>query len=205
MKFRYAPLALACALMMAGSAHAASVTVNFNDLAHNYSYAPNVASPYVSDGFEFTDTCRAPTACFYVWGRNTLLQADTENAALAVAFQETTTTVKQVNGENFDLHSIDLADAYNDGANTSFVFTFVSSGGSTQETVTLDSFRGLQTVVFNKTQLTEFSFAETTGMIYSAQFDNVVLNAAAVPEPGTYALMLAGLAASGLTAKRRKT
>lgn len=202
MKNRYAPLALACALMGAGGAHAASVTLDFNDLA--VTTATTFAAPIVSAGFEINDISGLPGAgVFGVWSTNEASQADTGHAAV-FGNAGLIASVKRVDGASFDLQSIDLADTYNVGTEYSYVFTFNTSGGSTTQTLTVDSLPGLQTFVLNKTQLTSFSFAPGPGDNLIPQFDNIVLNTAPVPEPGTCALMLAGLSAVGLIAKRRK-
>lgn len=206
MKTRYAPLALACALMVAGSAHAASVTLDFNDLATDeaFSFFPSITT---SSGFKVTNDCTqihaGTTECLGVRGRNSPFQADPGNAAVIVSFPATITTVKRVDSSSFDLQSIDLSGTNNGGLAGTYVFTFVTSGGSTQETVSINGLFRLQTFVFDKTQLISFSIAAGSGNI-QAQFDNVVLNTAAVPELETYALMLVGLSAIGLMAKRRK-
>lgn len=51
----------------------------------------------------------------------------------------------------------------------------------------------------------DVSFANAGGDNVGALLDNVAINAGVVPEPGTYALMLAGLAAVGSLARRRAT
>jgi len=48
------------------------------------------------------------------------------------------------------------------------------------------------------------SFANAGGDNLGAILDNVVVSTPAIPEPETYALMLAGLGAVGYAARRRK-
>lgn len=47
-------------------------------------------------------------------------------------------------------------------------------------------------------------FANASGQAITASFDGTAFTVAAVPEPGTYAMLMAGLAAVGFVARRRR-
>lgn len=199
MRIRLAPLAVACALMVAGTAQA--VTLDFNNLATNGS-----ADLYVSissNGFDITTDTAFFTA-LGVWNKDASFQADPGMAAVFVNGSGSITTIKRTDNASFGLYSIDLADTYNYGSAYSYDFTFFTSGGSTEQTVTIDTSPGLQTFVLNKTQLTSFSFGPSTGVQFGPQFDNVVLSTAApVPEASTSALLALGLGVLAFVHRRK--
>jgi PEP-CTERM motif len=192
--------AVALAMILGGASVAAN-TVTFNELAND---GYGVAYPSLSiGGFDFSNDCVSLVECFTVWGRDNPFQADAGAAALAVTYGDSRTVIRKVGGLPFDLHSIDFTDAINNGFPLPITFTFISfDGSSSQQTVTLNGAVGLQTLIFDKSRLLSVSWV--AGGFGATQFDNVTTDVAAVPEPETYALMLAGLAGIGVVARRRR-
>ena len=81
-------------------------------------------------------------------------------------------------------------------------FKYTDGAGLHITTLILDDRIGLQTFQFNFNGLTSFSVG---GSGFFFQLDNVVVDGVtAVPEPATFALLMAGLGAVGLVTRRRK-
>jgi hypothetical protein len=188
----------AATLLAAGAAQAATV-VDFNEFAHN-TPVRTYSAPIVSKGFSFTsDVARNGLG---IWG--SINNADPGGATL-LNWSAEKVTVQRTDGGAFSLASMDLADTYNQGAPSQFLFTFFDGTDTTTELVTLDRVRGLQTWAFNRSRLEWFSYAQvgTMGM----QVDNLVFGdaaSAAVPEPGAWALMILGFGAAGAALRRRR-
>lgn len=107
-------------------------------------------------------------------------------------------------GGTFDLVSFDLADYENNGfagrpsEDVPLPFSFVDTAGLHSTTLAIDHQIGLQTFTVNLTGVTSVTIG---GGLY--QLDNVVADGLlAVPEPATYALLIAGLATVGHAARR---
>jgi hypothetical protein len=192
-------LAAAAALGLA-AAGAGAATIDFNELA---SPGTTMVDPLTSGGYLFTNNCGSTGSCLGVWGTSESAQADPGHAAVFVNHGGTHTTMAQVGGGNFDFYSIDLADVYDTGVSSTMNFSFnFAAGGSISHAVTLDNLKGLQTFVFDQHGLSSVSWVTTAGDSGWGQFDNI--NTAAVPEPESYALMLAGLLAIGTLVRRRQ-
>jgi hypothetical protein len=194
-------LIIAAALATSG---AQAQVVDFDELAHDSYYAGY--QTIVSDGFQF-DGSFGYTDQLGVWGRTQTNQADQGNASVFINHGGNVITMAQVGGSAFDFASIDFADVYNQGNSSTFQFTFnYAAGGSTSSQITLDNLAGLQTFTFNQAGLSSVSWQNIAGDSGWGQFDNVNVGsiAAPVPEPETYALMLAGLGMVAWVARRRR-
>jgi PEP-CTERM motif len=190
--------------LLAASAVAGAQTIDFNEFAHD-GYFVGVA-PITTQGFQFTNSWGSPDA-LGVWGRNGIYQADVGNASIFVNMPSSTTTMSKLDSGTFDFYSIDLADIYNAGTSVTIKFWFEDiDSNSFTEWVTLDKKIGLQTFVFDQKSVKSVSWKTTDEINAWNQFDNVnVSSVSAVPEPESYALMLAGLGLVGAIARRRKT
>jgi hypothetical protein len=194
-------LIIAAALATSG---AQAQVVDFDELAHDGSYV--TYQSILADGFEFSGSFGYDDQ-LGVWGSNSINQADRGNASVFINRGGDVITMAQVGGSAFDFASIDFADVYNQGNSSTFQFTFnYAAGGSTRSQITLDNLAGLQTFTFNQTGLSSVSWQNIAGDNGWGQFDNVNVGsiAAPVPEPETYALMLAGLGMVAWVARRRR-
>lgn len=206
--------------MMVASGAQAQV-IDFDELAHEDFYA--VYQTILADGFQFGSAFGNGDA-LGVWGRTSAYQADVGNAAVFINYGGDTVTMSQVGGGTFDFVSIDFADVYNQGTTSGFRFTFnYAAGGSSSADISLDNLAGLQTFAFNQAGVSSVSWQNIVGDGGWGQFDNVNIGlitafpsqtdvydvslapiTAPVPEPETYALMLAGLGMVAWVARRRR-
>jgi hypothetical protein len=110
--------------------------------------------------------------------------------------------VTRAGGDVFDLLSLDVA-AFSNSSRYFMVYGQQAGGAWVQKYFPLldDSYNTLETLTFGD------DFKDLTMVTFSAwgqQIDNVTFGiTAAVPEPETYALMLAGLGLVGFVARRR--
>lgn len=112
------------------------------------------------------------------------------------------TTLKKTSNDIFSLDSIDL-DSLNGGYQVTVTFIGTLLNGSTTTTsFQTNASSGLQTFTFGSSFENVSSVAWTQASPYHS-FDNIVVNAAQVPEPGTMAMLGLGLLA--FTAARRKS
>lgn len=191
---------VAVASAIAAPAAASAATITFDALAHDGNSAC-CGSTLDIDGYRFS------SHSLYVLEKNSPANADPGGATLSDSFGHTT-TVTAIDGSTFDLTSLDLADGFNVGWSTDVVFTFTDAVGTTTETITIDKMKGLQTFVFNKTDLLSFSYGVDAEKTVWTQIDNIVLNSGntvpGVPEPSTWAMLISGFGLVGAAARRRK-
>jgi len=195
-------LAAISPLMLLAAPASAATIIDFDELTSNRTFT--FGNTLESKGFVFQNSLDRSNA-FGVWSRNKRKNADKGGATLFNNFSGTTTTITSQSGA-FDFNSIDLADVFNNGKGGNVRFDFTTSSGTTSQTVTVDNQRGLETFVFNVTDLNSVSYTPLTTKGPWVQVDNVVFNgsiAGAVPEPSTWALMLLGFFVVGTGLRRR--
>jgi hypothetical protein len=192
-------LALAVAMCAQGYALESSAAVlTFESLAStdgNFS----VGATYTEQGFKLDDLTAAGYG-FAAWGTSSPFYSG--STALMNNNDAGITKLTQVGGGAFQLNSVDLTVMYpgltGDGA-VAVTFTGTKLDNST----VMQSFNvndgAPQTFTF--TGFTNLASVTWTDNATYHQFDNI--NVAAVPEPETYAMFLAGLGLMGFMARRR--
>ncbi len=206
------PLALASLLAVGGVSHAAITVVTssaaFNaatsapgtDIFAGLSIINSTASPITrtAGGYSYTAAATPPDR-FFGGGTTANPFLSTTLAETTITFNALTAGVRGIGGNFF-------------GSNISGLFapgdvtlTATDASGTVTRTITgatMSSFLGFISDG-PITQITLASVQPTTGGFLWPSVDNLVL-AAAVPEPGTYAMMLAGLGVFGVMARRRR-
>ena len=182
-------------LGIAGLGHA-NTTVDFAPLTSYYDGIAGDGATYMEGGLTFTSPGQLRN-----WGTWRDWNADPLGAVLYDNYAAAVTITKAAGG-SFTLVSFDLADLFNDGSGGPMPFKYTDGAGLHITTLILDDRIGLQTFQFNFNGLTSFSVG---GSGFFFQLDNVVVDGVtAVPEPATFALLMAGLGAVGLVTRRRK-
>jgi len=196
--------------LLCGASAAQATTLTFDELPYGF-YAQTV----VSQGYQFDDFDANSSIALFTWEPGSAYSADPDGQTLNNNYFRSTITLSKVGGGLFDFVSVDLANIHNNQQGEEgqpggdVLFSFFDGLNTTTQTVTLDTLPGLQTFTFNKTGLVSLSFkAVTTNEV---QTDNFVLNApggtvggTGVPEPATWALMLAGFGLAGSALRRRR-
>lgn len=178
-------IALALAL---GSLQASAAVLDFESLAHDDMDVVDAGYVYQEAGFQLENLGSFPFATF---GSQDALSY-VGSTALFNDNDDGPTTLTRIGGGAFSLVSMDLAEMMIGDLPFSVTFSGLTSGGDVvTQAFTLDGSFGAQTFTFNSSfaDVTSVSWANTAGY---TQFDNISA-VAAVPEPETYAMMLAGL------------
>lgn len=122
-------------------------------------------------------------------------------------------TVKQIGGGAFNLNSFDLARTFSGFAvslPTVTVTGYFANGGSISQNLSVSSKSNalpgadFHTYTLNGFQNLSYFKLTTPASISSFSIDNLNVAAAPVPEPETYAMLLAGLGLIGFAVRRRK-
>ena len=188
------------ALAIAGFALQASATViTFESLASPDDNV-SIGTSYTESGFALNDiTPASPANGFGTWGTSNYFFGG--STALFNNDYDGYSKLTQVGGGAFQLNAIDLTVMFptvtTDGTDVTFIGTKLDNTTVTASFHVTDA--GTQTFAFTGfTDLASVSWANDSNL---HQFDNI--NVAAVPEPETYAMFMAGLAVIGGVARRR--
>jgi len=202
MTFKALKCAAAAALLaMAGAAGATTIT--FDSLTNPGEWAVH-ADTYVEQGFSFDATLRNSGDALYSWGTGSIANADPDGATLSENYDGYGIRVTRAGGGSFALTSFDLANGYNDATGGTVRFSYTDATGTHDSVLTLADASGLQTFTFNYTGVTSFTLFDDVFQVDNVRVDAQGAGTAPVPEPSSYALMLAGLAAAiGLTRRRK--
>lgn len=193
-------LAAALALVSLGCAAQASAAVlDFESLAHDAEVA-NVGYSYEQDGF-LVSNLNTNGSDFSSWGSSSAFF--TGSTALMNDNDAGLTQLTQIGGGLFSLSSITLAVAAPGITDENVGVTFVgtlANGSSVSQTFSVAD--GAAQVFAFDSSFTNLASVRWTNDAMYHQFDNI--NVAAVPEPESYAMLLAGLGLVGAVARRRR-
>ena len=187
------------ALSVAGSAHA--TVIDFTDLANNRLVVPLTVPSYLEDGFKVT--AHGLLASLVATSNLNWFQY-AGSTAVAGTFGSVI-EVQRADGGAFNFNSIDLIklSRLNVGGNSvTFTGTFASGGTITQDATFGKNFSFTNTAFSGFTNLKSVTWQEDRNLARDFQFDNI--NVSAVPEPGSYAMLAAGLGLLAFVSRRKK-
>jgi hypothetical protein len=211
--------AAAALVALAGTASASVVT--FDTTFHSPTTIPAFGSHYDEAGLSFDVFSEggAPEeiGAFGYTGASLPYDADPAGGAIFVNASSAKITISKLGGGSFFFNSIDLTDAYNGQASPpratyDLAYDYIDGGGSHSGVFALDSLPGLQTFTLNLAgvqSLTMHTGNTNTNQGPGVQLDNVRFNEptiqpGGVPEPASWALMLAGFGGLGAMLRRRR-
>lgn len=192
---------LAAALAAASlgfAAQASAAVLDFESLAHDGEWTADAGYAHVEDGFLLSNLS---SFSFTTWGTQSAFY--TGSTALMNDNDAGVTQLTQVGGGLFSLSSVTLATAfpYMTEDNVSITFLGTLGNGSTVSQ-TFSVADGAAQVFSFDSSFTNLASVSWANEAMYAQFDNI--NVAAVPEPESYAMLLAGLGMIGAAMRRRK-
>lgn len=194
---------LAAALAFASlgfAAQASAAVIDFESLSHvDEDVAYTSESFYAEDGF-LLSILGSPNYSFSSWG--TLNPFYSGSTALINDNDDGLTQLSQIGGGLFSLSSITLSTLApgisEDGADVSFTGLL---GNGTTVSQSFHIVDGAAQIFSFNTSFTNLASVTWSNTAMYHQFDDI--NVAAVPEPESYAMLLAGLGLIGALARRR--
>lgn len=177
-----------------------AVVIDFESLYENNNSTNNQGDSYSEDGFTLTK----PDDFYNFMSFGDLSPKFVGSTSLFNNTVGTTTTLTKDDGGFFSIFSIDLNELNFDRVVTVNFTGTTSGGGTVNQSFTLDGIKStVETFFFNAlfTDLTQLSWVQESPY---HQFDNIVLDVAAVPVPAALPMMASGLLAFGFVAYRRR-
>jgi hypothetical protein len=201
-------LALVAVALTCNLGNAYATTIDFEDLTRDTTATP-VPGDKISDGFLFDSS----SDHLHVDGGATPLWSTTNGTTFLVE-DGPSITVTPLAGGPFTLMSMDISEAQTFARAHQVLVTGIRFGGGTNPTpltLALDAFstnppgpNGFQTFTFDSDwqNLASITLLGTGDLLAYWALDNVVVDTAPVPEPGT--LTLIGLGSAYLIRRRRR-
>jgi PEP-CTERM motif len=190
-------------LYTSAASFAAATTAPGVDTYTGFSITSSTPSPITRNAGAYTYTATAETTTFFGAGTTANPWLSTNTATDSITFSNFIGGVTAIGGNFF---GSDISGLFAAGDIT---LTATDSTGSTTFTITgatVNSFAGFVSSTTGFTSLVVRSVQPASGFLWPT-VDNLTLAktlVTAVPEPETYALMLAGLGVLGFVARRRR-
>lgn len=162
-------------------------------------FGPSVTS----GGLTFTARSGVPSQSFFVISRNASNNGDPGGATLSLntccisSGPDEYLQVTLAAGGLFTLNSLDLTNFGNNATATPIRFIFNTAAGREVVNTTLDTLAGMQTFSLNRSGLTSFEVGGRFLQVDNVNFSSAAAAVGAVPEPETWAMMIAGLGLVG--------
>lgn len=199
-----AATALAAALLACVSSPASALTIDFESIGYDgpTSVGPRgIGSPLDIGDFRFTATDPFGLPPILVYSRQSTNNPDFGGTSILPNRPDTGLTIQRIDGGVFTFNSVDLTYAFDD-QNQFFAggtATYALSDGTSQS-FAFDNLAGFQTFTLNAGDITSLTITADSPFA----IDNVVVDAVAVPEPASWAMMIGGFAAAGTALRRRR-
>lgn len=199
MKAIFAVIVGCVVALVATSPGANATTINFGTYG-GPAVIDFIGTPYTESGFVFTNS-----GGFDRWLNGGEHDSDpTASTGLVTDFNYITTFMSRLDGEAFDLLSLDVDDPFGNGSRSGFLdYQYgLLGGGSGAGSYFVDNVPGFSTILLNLASLTYFSFTPSHDLRW-VQFDNAQVAPGIVPIPATLPLFASALMALGWIARRR--
>jgi hypothetical protein len=201
---------VAAAVLSAATAHAAVIdfdAASVSNLLHADNTLLGLADVYY--GTSYTEDGFVLTSSFGLSSAHALFVADDDNSLIRPAADSyamgstarATTTLTAANHSAFSITSIDLSKQILLGGSVTFYGVKADNSATVHQTFNYNGSWNTYTFDSTFTGLSSLSWKQGAVLAGKVQWDNI--NVSAVPEPSTYAMLMAGLGLVGL-ARRRK-